>query len=114
MTAAAPRKRVPAAERLPKIRLMVGNTPAKEIAATLGISVAQLYNICRKAGISLACERRLPSQPKVKEPQPASSAIEESLESAVRLLRNHGWTVIRPDPFLDLKRKQLQQQRTAS
>jgi|SRR5690606_2347329 len=124
MTTAAPRKRVPTAERLPQIRLMVGTVPAKEIAETLGISVAQLYNICSKNDISLACERRPrdggkktklgrpPAPPKEKEPKPLDPATEESLEAAGRLLRNHGYTVIRPDPFLDLKRKQLQQQRS--
>src|SRR5690606_15059866 len=119
MTDASPRKRrISTAERLPKIRLLVGTVPAKEIAETLGISVAQLYNICSKNGISLACERRPrdkakklgrpPAPPKQVQPRPLDPVTEESLEAAGRLLRNHGWTVIRPDPFLDLKRRQLQ------
>jgi len=98
------------AKRLEVIRKLAGTMPARDIAARLSMSASNLGHITRKHGISLAFSRppRAPAPKRPAKPKDDKVTDEAKLESASQLLRSHGWTVIRPDPFLDRKR-QLQE-----
>jgi len=101
------------AKRLELIRQLAGTMPIRDIAERLSMSVSNLGNFSRRNGISLAFERKKPAPKKPIEKKPKVDKVPEEtrLEQASQLLRSHGWTVFRPDPFLDLKRKQMQGRR---
>lgn len=72
------------------------------------MSPSNLGNVARRNGISLAFSRKpratAPRKPAAKKKKVEKAVDETKLELASQLLRSHGWTVIRPDPFLDRKR----------
>ena len=112
------------------IRENVGKMPTTEIAALLKISMGNLYNIASKKGIPLSVPRapkpsraKEPPAPQVSETDNVApdvpdaiatttgtkkstyEAIERELEACSRTLRAHGWTVRRPDPFIELQER---------
>ena len=95
------------AKRLEVIRTLAGTMPIGDIAARLSMSPSTLGNLARANGISMAFLRKprtkMPKKPADRKKK--TEVVDETkLEMASQLLRSRGWTVIRPDPFLDRKR----------
>lgn len=96
------------------IKRNAGRMSPGEIARRVGTSTNCVTGMASKRGISL----RMPNQKRGRKsaslvrpmlqlaPAPTEIALDrpsfntvDDLEEASRLLRSHGWTVIRPDPF---------------
>jgi hypothetical protein len=88
-------------ERVAYIKSVAGTMTGVDLGKELGITAARVFQIARDAGVSL---RAKAGERERKDRTP--KATEDQLEAASRLLRQAGWTVIRPDPFLDCKREQ--------
>jgi hypothetical protein len=78
-----------------KIRSMAGTLPAADIAEIMCMSKKTLESLASKEGISLALN--LPREKKQRE----DLAKMTKLEKASTLLRQNGYTVLRPCPFRD-------------
>jgi|GEM_PF-2642524 len=100
---------IPWAERAPIIKAMAGQASPDQIAAKLDISTGRLYQLCAVHGVSLKVPR--PADPvrqlkdgRFKKRQQRDPVLvnQDRCEAASKLLRDAGYTVLRPDPFRDL------------
>lgn len=78
------------AYRVKRIQELAGTMRAEQVAKEVDVSVSYLRSIAKSNGIKLALKDA---------GETIVVNIDNELESASRLLRQHGWTVIRPDPF---------------
>lgn len=87
------------------IRKHAGTMSSIEMAAVLYCTENSVRGMASKAGISL----KLGGKPHVSNTRSQTAKgtqdSETQLEEYSRVLRKNGWTVIRPDPFLQLAHK---------
>lgn len=86
---------------LERIRPLLESTPVAEVAAQLQVTVPQLYKFAKKHG--LKARRKIKGTTPRATPRSEPGAVTtDQLETASRILRNAGYTVLLPCPFRQL------------